>query len=319
METKQQPLHLKYRPDSFDKLIGNKSIIDSLQGVLARPSGKPHSFMFTGPSGCGKTTLARILGKELGSSEVDIYEYNSANLRGIDTVREIIQFAKYKPKQGLATTFILDEFHRTTGDAQNAILKILEDTPKHVFFIICTTDPEKVLPTIRNRCSSYQVQSLTTRELTGLLKQVATSENAELPETAFVEIAKKANGSPRRALVILDQVIDIPTDIELMNAIQNGVASESELIDICRLLIANQSNKWATMSPLLKNFRGEAEQARYGILAFLSSSLLGKVDDRIANMISMFSDSYMYVGKPGLIRDCYFACNLFTEAPKRML
>jgi DNA polymerase III gamma/tau subunit len=309
----QKPFHLKYRPASFEEIIGNKAIVESLSALLNRAEGRPHAYLFTGPSGCGKTTISRILAQGLGSDPADIYEYNSANVRGIDTIREIIQYARYKPKKGVATTFIMDEFHRATVDAQNAILKILEDTPKHVYILICTTEPDKVIKTIRTRCTSYQVEALALNELTKLVKMVSEKEGVTLFPEAYREIAKKANGSPRGALVLLDQVIDIPTDEGLMNAIQNSMVSETELNDICRLLIANQTNKWPAMSILIKNFKGEPEQARRGILNYLETILLGKGDPRIDTMIQKFlENTYMNNGRVGLTSDCYFCCSLFS-------
>ena len=311
-DIKTLSLPLKYRPQKFDEMIGNETVISSLKSILQRTEGRPHALLFTGKSGCGKTTLARIVSSEIGCDLTEIREYNVANVRGIDTIRDIINTCRYKPKRGSSIVYIMDEFHQATKDAQNGMLKLLEDTPKHVYFIICSTNPESILPTIRTRCSTYNVLQLTTPEIVKLLKRVAEAEKVEFKDTVYREIAKRSNGSPRQALVILDQIIDIEGDDEtIIKAIQESNVSETELSDLCRLLLDARPKKWPEIATLLKNFRGEAEQARYGILGWLSTVLLSSGNPKAAELLTIFSDSYMYIGKPGLIRDCYYASKIF--------
>jgi len=127
------PLHIDYRPKTLKEMEGNRSTVDSLQAVLSRESDIPHAFLFSGSAGCGKTSLGRIVASELGCAPADFREIDTADFRGIDTIREIKNQARLKPLAGKVRVWLLDEFHKSTADAQNALLKILEEPPSHDF------------------------------------------------------------------------------------------------------------------------------------------------------------------------------------------
>ncbi|MBU0778301.1 AAA family ATPase [Patescibacteria group bacterium] len=299
-----QPLHLKYRPSNFDEFVGNKGVISSIKSVLERKDGIPHSFLFTGPSGCGKTTLARITKEHLNCSDMDFQELNVANVRGIDTIREIGQSCGYSPHEGPIKIFLLDEAQKLTSDAQNALLKLLEDTPNHVYFILCTTDPEKLIKTIKTRCHTYQVQSLLDRDIKELLNKVLKKEEVKgFPEKAIDEICKASLGSPRQALVILDSVIDIADDDELIASVINYSIDEKSVIDLCKALLEKQ--KWSVVSKVLKGINDEPEKVRYAVLGYMDSVLLNDGNPLAAVIIELFWESFMYVGKAGLTHCCY--------------
>lgn len=308
-----QPLHLKYRPASLEEIVGNKGVVSSLKSVLERPEGVPHSFLFSGPSGCGKTTLARIVKSLLGCSDVDFQEMNVANDRGIDTIREIEKNCSYAPFSGKIKMLLLDESHRLTVDAQNALLKLLEDTPSHVYFILCTTDPEKLIKTIRTRCHTYQVQSLASHDIKSLLHRVLKEEKIkDFPEKAIEEIVKASNGSPRQALVILDSAIDIQDDDEMIASIMDYNFSEKTVLDLCKALLEKQN--WSTISGVLKALLSKdnedkdvdkAEKIRYAVLGYMTAVLLNKENEVALATIEEFSESFMYNGKAGLVGACY--------------
>uniref|UniRef100_A0A6M3L575 Putative DNA polymerase n=1 Tax=viral metagenome TaxID=1070528 RepID=A0A6M3L575_9ZZZZ len=312
-----QPLHLKYRPKTFDEFVGNKPVIESLRSVFMRKEGKPHSFLFVGPSGCGKTTLARIVGKELGCEDRDFIEYNSANLRGIDTVREMIQQSRFFPLGGKVKTYLLDEVHQVTKDAQNALLKLLEEPPDHVYLMLTTTEPEKLIGTIRNRCVVHEVKKLLSRDLEYLLVKVLKEEGVgDFPEEAVKEIIKLSDGCPRRCLVYLDAVIDIENIELLMKAIQELDVSESKVIDLCRAIY---EGKWEKIKGVLKELEEEPEKVRYAILGYFNSVFINSEVkreilptmkselDRYSKIISCFEQSFMYGGKAMLTNSCYLA------------
>jgi len=295
------PLHIEYRPKTLDEFIGNKPTVNSLSSVLNRED-KPHTYLFSGPSGCGKTTLARIVANEIGCSEHDFMEINSSNNRGIDTAREIISNMKFSPISGKVKIYLLDEVHQTTKDFQNALLKALEDTPSHVYFLLCTTQPDKLLNTIINRCSQFTVQKLPTNRIIRLLMLVSRKEGIILRQSVYEEIARAAEGSPRQALVILDQIRGLKED-EIEIVIRESQIEEKQVIDLCRALMSKE--KWKTISEILKGIETEPEKVRYAVLGYFTSVLLNKGDSYSALVIDCFKEPFYNVGKAGLVAACY--------------
>ena len=152
-------LYKKYRPKNFKRIVGQPTITEQLTS-MTRSNQFPHSSLFSGPSGCGKTTLARIMRNKLDCGDQDFQEVNCADFRGIDMVRDIRNRMNLAPIGGECRVWLIDEAHQLSSQAQNAFLKILEDTPSHVYFMLATTDPQKLIPTIRTRCAEFKVSSL---------------------------------------------------------------------------------------------------------------------------------------------------------------
>jgi DNA polymerase-3 subunit gamma/tau len=304
------PLHLDYRPKNLEELKGNDAIKSSLSTVLGR-NDKPHAFLLHGPTGCGKTTIARIIALTLKCDPAAVYEYNSSNTRGIDTIREIDSTCRYAPLEGNYRVYVIDECHKLTNDAQNAFLKLLEDTPKHVFFILCTTEPEKLIKTIHTRCTAYQVKTLKDAEMRDLLVSVLARENVEgYPVAIINKIIQMAEGCPRQALVMLDSVVDITEDDKAIAVLHQSMPEDATTKQICQLLLQPSSDdKWSKMAALIKAFDGEPESARYAIMGYLSAVLLNsKRNDRVSSMLEYFLNSFMYTKKSGLVAALYLAC-----------
>ena len=303
------PLHISYRPTTLDELIGNDSIRSSLKTLLARED-RPHAFLFTGPSGTGKTTLGRIIANMLHCEFEDLQEFNSANTRGIDTIREISQNSHYSALIGKVKVYVLDEFHQVLAAAANALLKVLEDCPKHVYFILCTTEPDKLLATIRNRCTTYQTSLLTNIQMQKLLNWVLKKEGVnDFSEKVLKEIVRVSEGCPRQALVVLDSVIDIVDEKEALEAVSFVTVGEAEVIDICRAIMNKQS--WKSIKGKVKEVlsKTEPEKLRYAVLGYMSSVLLSKDnDDRISELIDIFSENSYSSGRAGVINQIYLSC-----------
>src|SRR5688572_25883760 len=139
-------LYKKFRPKTLKGVVGQEGAVSSLQSMIDK-GRLPHTILFSGPSGCGKTTIARILKGILECSDLDFFEINCADFKGIDMVRDIRRYVGIPPLHGKSRVWLIDEAHQLTKDAQNAFLKLLEDTPKHAYFMLATTDPQKLLPT----------------------------------------------------------------------------------------------------------------------------------------------------------------------------
>ena len=297
--------NIKYRPKDFNEIIGNQDIIESLESLLKQKT-PPHTYLFHGQTGCGKTTFARILANKLDCSKYDITEINASNNRGIDTARDIISQMQYKPLQGKNKTYILDEVHQATKDFQNGILKALEDSPDHVYFILCTTDPNKLLSTIRNRCTTFKVSKLTTKGIVRLLSNVLTKIEKKIDKEYLIEIAKEVEGNPRQALITLQKIIDVENEKQIKKIISSIKTEEKQIIDLCRAL--NEKKGWSIISDILKNIEAEPETIRRAVLGYFSAVCLNAKSDNIAvkasTILENFEDNYYDSGKAGLLLSC---------------
>jgi len=311
------PLQTMHRPKTLDEIVGNETAIKSLASVLSREVDIPHSFLFTGLPGGGKTTLARIIKEYLDISDMDFYEYNAANTRGIDTIRQIDSNCRLSPMGGSKKLYLLDEVHAQTGYALQAILKLLEEPPNHVYFALCTSEPEKIkstlLKAIRRRCHECEVKPLIRSQIVKLLKDTCKKEEIDYPISILRKIAKSCWGSAGQALSILDSVIDIEDESIAEEAIEDLVVSESSIAEICKLLTDNKLsaiNKWHNVKKLLKTLNGEPESIRYAMLGYLNQIMLSKegLPVKLAGILSCFTDSFMYIGKTGVTLACFFAC-----------
>ncbi len=219
-------LYRKYRPKKFSEIVGQ----DHVKKILSKAieEGRvSHAYIFAGPRGTGKTTTARILAKALNCERregyepcgechacrsidegtfMDVVELDAASNRGIDEIRRIRDSASYRPIEGKFRVYIIDEFHMLTREAFNALLKTLEEPPEHVVFILATTDLEKVPPTIVSRCQVLEFRNLPDDLIVERLKKVCEMEGIEITDEALGLIAKRAEGSMRDALTILEQV-----------------------------------------------------------------------------------------------------------------
>lgn len=309
------PLDTKYRPETFDKFLGNDAVIESLRSILAREKGRKHSFLFHGPPGCGKTTLAGIVRKELGCVDREFRKYNTANTRGIDTAREIVSQTAYAATGGVRV-FLFDECHKLTNEAQNALLDTLENCPPHIYFILCTTEPLKLLSTIRDnrRCASYKLATLQTAKIVKLLDSVCTAESVQFSSEILRKMALASQGSPGRALVILDKVIDVGDD-DLVMEIVGEAGGEAEANELARMFISDTKWSWSKIRDQKnKVCTTDADQVRRIIYSYLSKVLDSKGDRRIADMMVFFEDAYIYVTPDaGLRYSCFRAWQISNK------
>ncbi len=301
-------LYIKHRPTSLEELKGNQEIISTLRTMLEDKDKCPHSFLLTGPTGCGKTTIGRIISDKLGCVGADYREIDSADFRGIDSIRDIRKIAVYAPIEGSCRIFLLDEVHKLTNDAQNALLKILEDTPKHVYFILCTTDPQKLIPTLKGRCSTFQVKQLADSEMLILLKKVARAEGQKLEKEVLDQIISDAQGHPRNALQILEQVLCVEPEQQLEVA-KRIAEQQSQVIELCRALIGKKS--WKEIAAILSGLKEEEpESIRRMVLGYCQAILLkGSSNNHTAAVMEAFIDNFYDKGFPGLTLACYSAIN----------
>jgi len=210
-ESQNIALYRKYRPETFDEVIGQDHIVKAISGSLE--AGKvSHAYLLCGPRGTGKTTVARIIAKVLGTSVNDIYEMDAASNRGIDDVRDIRENVHTLPFDSKYKIYILDEVHMFTKDAWNALLKTIEEPPEHVIFILATTEFEKIPETIISRCQSFTFKKPNDEILARVVTNTAKKEGFKMEEGGAELIALLADGAFRDALGTLQKVISFSKD-----------------------------------------------------------------------------------------------------------
>ena len=296
-------LYKRHRPKNLQEIVGNRETVTTLQSMV-ESKNLPHTFLLTGNTGTGKTTLARIIAKEVGSKGFDIKEINSADFRGIDTVRSVISNSQFAPVESKAIVWILDELHTMGNIQQTALLKILEDTPKSVYFVLCTTNGEKLLKAIRSRCSTFNMNNLDEDESIELLKQVCKKEKEKIDNEVLKTIAKSAAGRPRETIQILEQVIATPKKQRLKMA-SKIVSVENQAIDLARVLI-KQGAGWKEVREILKGLKEvEPETVRRVVLGYCTAVLLNKDNERVGLVMENFIEPYYDSGFNALLLSCY--------------
>ncbi len=252
-------LYRKYRPQDFDEVVGQETIVRTLRNAIT--SGQVRqAYLFAGPRGTGKTSMARILAKALNCAQgptptpdkicnacvtiasgtsLDVVEMDAASQRGIDDIREIRDRVILQPVEGRYKVYILDEAHQLTDAAWNALLKLIEEPPPHLVFVFCTTDLSKVLPTVRSRCQTFVFSRPRLPELVRLLRRVADGEGIDAPDQALALVARGARGAFRDAVSTLDQLaaatenkVTVQAVLELLGAVE-----EEALFRLCDLVV----------------------------------------------------------------------------------
>lgn len=264
-----QILAQKYRPQTFDDVIGQNTVTRTLKNSMLR-NRVANAYIFCGPRGVGKTSIARLVSKTLNCEgkpderpcnkcdscveitegrNLDVLEIDGASNNGVDEIRTLRENVKFSPSKGRFKVYIIDEVHMLSPGAFNALLKTLEEPPDHVKFIFATTEPHKVLPTIMSRCQRFDLKRISPGEIMGRLMDIAKKENINIEEKAVLLISRSADGSLRDSLVLLDQMISFSGDkisaddvIELL-----GMVHRDQIFELSRAVIDNNSIRAAVL------------------------------------------------------------------------
>ena len=221
-------LYRKYRPKGFEEIAGEQEIVQTLKNSL-KSNRLAHAYLFTGPRGVGKTSIARLMAKGVNcltngvtdtpcnicenckeismGNFLDLIEIDAASNRGIDEIRQLKEKINYSPTKGRKKVYIIDEVHMLTKEAFNALLKTLEEPPEHVLFILATTEPDKILPTIISRCQRYDFKSVNYRDMREKLLYIVDSEGYKVDESSLVAIYEASGGSMRDSISILERLM----------------------------------------------------------------------------------------------------------------
>ena len=274
-----EPLHHKYRPQRFDQLVGQEAIAATLSNALRTGRIAP-AYLFSGPRGTGKTSSARILARSLnciasdgptpepcGSCELcrsiaagsalDVIEIDAASNTGVDNIRDLIERSRFAPVQARWKVYVVDECHMLSTAAFNALLKTLEEPPPRVVFVLATTDPQRVLPTILSRCQRFDFRRIPLGSMESHLAWIAKEEQIQINAAALHLVAQLAQGGLRDAESLLDQLSLLPPPVE-PEAVWEllGAVPEQELLSLARALVATDP------VGLLENCRGLLDRGR---------------------------------------------------------
>jgi len=286
-------LHTKYRPKTLDKVIGQSNVVAALERAAKRDNAR--AYLFHGPSGVGKTTLARIMARKLGVSTSGLIEMDAASKSGVDDVRKIKEIGSYKSfGTGGKRAVILDEAHRLSGNAWDALLKDLEEPAEHMTWFLCTTNVSKVPTTIRTRCLKFELKEVNDDDLGELLGAVCEDEGVDPPEDVEQLIIREAHGSPRQLLMNLEACVGAKTKREAADILKTAIETDTTF-KLCRLL--TQGGSWTAAMALAEKLKDDnAEGVRIIVCNYTAKCLLGAKNDgqavRFLHVLDMFSTSY---------------------------
>lgn len=289
----------KYRPQSFDAVIGQDAVVRSLKNSIHKKLAC--AYLFVGNPGLGKTTLARICAKELNCK--NLIEVDAATHTGVDNMRALTQNLPYKALDNSCKGILIDELHRATTAALSSLLKIIEEPPSNVYWFLCTTELQKVLPAIRTRCQVFELKPVDEAKIYNLLCDVCDSELFDTPDDVLDLISTEANGSPRQALSYLAAAHDCKTRQEAAEII-NTTAESKEIIDLCRFLVNGKGITWPALMKYAKPLENQyPETIRITISAYVSKVLSNTTEPkkaaRLLTVLECFSQPYPSSDKLG--------------------
>ena len=310
-----EPLHHKYRPQTFAQLVGQEVIATTLTNAITSQKIAP-AYLFTGPRGTGKTSSARILAKSLNclsseqptatpcgkcevchsisrGSALDVTEIDAASNTGVDNIREIIEKAQFAPVQCRYKVYVIDECHMLSSAAFNALLKTLEEPPARVIFVLATTDPQRVLPTIISRCQRFDYRPIPLEAMVAHLQYIATEEKIDITLEAITSVAQIANGGLRDAESLLDQLSLLSGTIgpeKVWGLV--GAVPERDLLELVKAIASNQPEIVLSQCRKLMDRGREPLVVLQNLANFYLNLLIAKTAPNRGDLISVSENTW---------------------------
>ncbi len=330
-------LYRIYRPKDFNEVAGQKHITQTLKNALANDK-VAHAYLFSGPRGTGKTSIAKIFAKAINCIHAptenpcnvcenckgiqdgtisDVIEIDAASNNGVDEIRELRDKVKYLPGYVKYKVYIIDEVHMLSQGAFNALLKTLEEPPAHVIFILCTTELQKVLPTIQSRCQRFDFKAISPIDITDKLKEIIALENITIEETAIKQIATYAQGGLRDAISLLDQVYSYSPDkisLDDVNQICGAISLTTQL-EIAKALIAFDSTKAMSLLDDLLTEGKEVKKIALNLIEFFRDALMYRNLKTIDQSSLLYdNEDFKEIAKGLSNRKAFYIIDLLNQA-----
>ncbi len=341
-----QALYRKYRPQTFDQVLGQESINRILKNQI-KYNRVGHAYMLSGIRGTGKTSLAKIFARAINCQDpqdsnpcnqcetclkitssgiMDIVEIDGASNRGVDEMREIREKVKYPPVIGKYKVYIIDEVHMLTKEAFNALLKTLEEPPPHVVFILATTEPQKCPATILSRCQRFEVKPITRKVIVSQLRTISSDLNLKISDESLEFIASKGENSMRDALSLMDQMIDLKDEngrIDYHDILSFlGMASQTTIRLIIEGMLKKKPSEVILQLRDLQNTGKESQHILDQMIDYLRNILIIKSlkgpDQGILNLSLEDLESYQDLAKMGSLAEFYGMIDHFIEAKNKL-